>query len=90
MMQLFSRKELAFLDDLASLLEMYQAVIVSRDECEVGIIIQREENYNSQRNSIRVQGGLSAINLRVLISENKYELRYAQKEYEVGCPIPSV
>lgn len=30
------------------------------------------------------------MNLRELISENKYELRYAQKEYEVGCLTPGV
>lgn len=85
MMQLLSRKELAFLDELASLLESYNAIIVSRDECEVGIIVDREAGYDPHRNSIRVRGALSAVNLRDLLSANKDELRSVQKEYEVNC-----
>lgn len=90
MMQLLSRKELAFVDELASLLEMYNAIIVSRGECEVGIIVRQEGNYDSRCNSICVHGSLAAIDLRDLISANKDELRSAQKEYEVGCRKPSV
>ena len=90
MMQLLSRKELAFLEEFASLLEKYNTFIVSRDECEVGIIVQRKGDYDAHRNSIRVHGSLSAVNLRDLILANKYELCSVQEEYEVGCPKPGI
>lgn len=90
MMQLLSRKELAFLDELASLLEMYNAIIVSRDESEVDIIVRQEGDYDPRRNSIRVHGSLSTIELKDLLAANKYELSAVQKEYKLGGFNPGV
>lgn len=89
MMQLLSRKELAFLDELASLLELYDAIIVSRDESGIDIIVRQEGDYDTHRNSIRIHGSLSAIDLKDLLTANKHELSAVQKEYKLGGFTPN-